>query len=277
MDFVFYLKSFLLGAIQGFTEFLPISSTAHLILSVKLLKIDFSEFIKSFIVIIQFASILAVVFLYWKKIWQNLEYIKKIIVAFIPTALIGLLFYKIIKSFLHESIEIVALALFLGGVGIIILERKYLEKEALRAVLSDNEPENKKNKKIIDIKDISYKKCLIIGLFQSLAIVPGVSRSAATILGGLSLGVGRLAIVEFSFILAIPTMLAASSLDLIKTGFSFSNSELIFLIIGFIISFIVAILSIKFLINFIKKNSFVIFGWYRLFLGVLLFLLLYVI
>lgn len=276
MDFIFYLKSFLLGAIQGFTEFLPISSTAHLILSVKLFKIDFSEFIKSFIVIIQFASILAVVFLYWKKIWQNLEYIKKIIVAFIPTALIGLLFYRIVKDFLHESIEIVALALFLGGVGIIILERKYLEKEALRAGLSDNDLENKENKKIINIKDISYKKCLIIGLFQSLAIIPGVSRSAATILGGLSLGVGRLAIVEFSFLLAIPTMLAASSLDLIKTGFSFSSSELIFLIIGFVTSFVVAILSIKFLINFIKKNSFLIFGWYRILLGVILFLILYV-
>ncbi|MFA5644647.1 MAG: undecaprenyl-diphosphatase UppP [Patescibacteria group bacterium] len=259
-----YLKSFLLGVIQGFTEFLPISSTAHLILGVNLLKIDFSDFIKSFIIIIQLASILAVIILYWKKLWQNFEYLKKIIIAFIPTAILGLVFYKIVKNFLQENLGIIALALFLGGVAIVILERKYKERGG------------EERDKVVDISNISYKQCFIIGLFQSLAMIPGVSRSASTILGGLSLGIGRLAIVEFSFLLAIPTMIAASSWDLIQSGFSFNYNETIFLIIGFLVSFVTAWLSIKFLINFIKKNNFLIFAWYRIFLGVVIFLFLYV-
>jgi undecaprenyl-diphosphatase len=257
-----YLKSLILGIVQGFTEFLPVSSTAHLILSSKILKLELSDFLKSFIIIIQFGSILAVIFLYWNKILKNhLIYFKKIMTAFIPTALLGLLFYNIVKNFLHESIGIIALALFLGGVLIIIFERRY----------KDN-----KNIKIVDLKDISYQQCFIIGLFQSLAMIPGVSRSAATIMGGLSLGIGRLAIVEFSFLLAIPTMFAASSLDLLKNGLSFSYNEIIFLAIGFVASFFVALFSIKFLLNFIKKNSFLIFAWYRVFIGVLIFLFLYI-
>ncbi|MDD3711050.1 MAG: undecaprenyl-diphosphate phosphatase [Patescibacteria group bacterium] len=262
---IYFLKSIILGIVQGFTEFLPISSTAHLILSVNLLKLDFSEFIKSFIIIIQFASILAVIILYWKKIWSSWENIKKIIIAFIPTAILGLLFYKIVKNFLQESLDIIALALFLGGVIMLFLEKRYIRKMGEATDVVD----------IKDIKDISYQQCFFIGIFQALAMIPGVSRSAATILGGLSMGISRLAIVEFSFLLAIPTMLAASSLDLIKTGFNFSFNDLIFLIIGFIVSFIVAWFSIKFLLKFIKKNDFRVFAWYRIILGVIIFLFLY--
>lgn len=259
------LKSLALGIVQGFTEFLPISSTAHLILSAKVLKLNFSDFIKSFIIIIQFGSILAVIVLYWKKIWKNhIVYFKKIITAFIPTAILGFVFYKIVKNFLHENLEIISLALFLGGVAIIVLERKYKEKSKDQV------------KKINNIKDISYKQCFIIGLYQSIAIIPGISRSAATILGGLSLGISRFVIIEFSFLLAIPTMLAASSWDLLKSGFNFNNNEIIFLIIGFISSFLMAWVSIKFLLNFIKKNNFLLFGWYRVLLGVLIFLFLYI-
>jgi undecaprenyl-diphosphatase len=276
---IYFLKSIILGVVQGFTEFLPISSTAHLILSVNLLKLDFTEFIKSFIIIIQFASILAVIILYWKKIWSSWDNIKKIIVAFIPTAILGLIFYQVVKNFLQESLEIIALALFLGGVLMLLLEKRYKHKKQLalsaeEGIGSDQKKDLEK-KEANDIKDISYTQCFLIGIFQALAMVPGVSRSAATILGGLSLGIGRLAIVEFSFLLAIPTMLAASSLDLIKTGFTFNFNDLIFLIIGFVFSFIVAWISIKFLLKFIKKNDFRIFAWYRIALGIILFLFLY--
>ncbi|HOZ53441.1 MAG TPA: undecaprenyl-diphosphate phosphatase [bacterium] len=267
--FIFFIKSLVLGIIQGFAEFLPISSTAHLILSANLMRLEMSEFIKSFIVIIQFGSILAVIILYWKKLWNNkIVYFKKLMTAFIPTAIIGLLGYSLVKNFLQESLEIISLALFLGGIAIVILERKYQERSGEVNNVSDDKTE-------VDISVMSYKQCFIVGIFQSLAIVPGVSRSAATILGGLSLGISRLVIVEFSFLLAIPTMLAASSLDLVKTGFNFNLEEIIFLIIGFLASFVVAWISIKFLLRFIKKNNFSIFGWYRIVLGVALFLLLY--
>lgn len=277
---IYFLKSIVLGVVQGFTEFLPISSTAHLILSVNLLKLGFTDFIKSFIIIIQFASILAVIILYWKKIWSSWDNIKKIIVAFIPTAILGLIFYKLVKNFLQESLEIIALALFLGGVLMLFLEKRYKHKKESSLNIEEGTANNKKielgEKENNDIESISYSQCFLIGVFQALAIVPGVSRSAATILGGLSLGIGRLAIVEFSFLLAIPTMLAASSLDLIKTGFIFNFNDLIFLIIGFIFSFIIAWASIKFLLKFIKKNDFRIFAWYRIVLGVALFLILYI-
>ena len=147
---------------------------------------------------------------------QSLIYFKKLLVAFIPTAVIGFLAYNLVKNFLQESLAIIALALLLGGVLMLKLERRYSEKN------KDNLVDN------LDISSISYWQCFLIGIFQSLAIIPGVSRSAATILGGLSLGIRRLLIVEFSFFLAIPTMLAASSLDLIKSEFNFSSSELIF-------------------------------------------------
>ncbi len=258
------LKSLVLGAVQGFTEFLPISSTAHLIIGVRWMNLPMSSFMKSYIIIIQLASILAVVIFFWKKLWSNpWIYFKKLLVAFIPTAVIGFLAYNLVKNFLQESLAIIALALLLGGVLMLKLERRYSEKN------KDNSVDN------LDISSISYWQCFLIGIFQSLAIIPGVSRSAATILGGLSLGIRRLLIVEFSFFLAIPTMLAASSLDLIKSEFNFSSSELFFLGVGFIASFFVAWLSIKFLLNFIKKYNFNPFAWYRIIFGTLVLSYLY--
>lgn len=268
-----FLKSLILGVVQGLTEFLPISSTAHLLLGSRLLNLELSDFLKSFIVIIQLGSILAVIILYWKKVFSNwLLYFKKILIAFIPTAILGLIFYQVVKNYLQESLEIISLALFLGGVLMIVFERRYKEKREALAEADKNLP----IKKEMEFQDISYVQCLIIGVFQALAMVPGVSRSAATILGGLTLGIGRVAIVEFSFLLAVPTMMAASALDLYKTAFNFSSREVMLLSLGFITSFIVAWFSIKFLLNFVKKNSFVLFGWYRVLLGVALFLILYV-
>lgn len=262
-----------MGIIQGITEFLPISSTAHLLLSSKLLNLELNDFLKSFIVIIQLGSILAVIILYWKKVWSNwLLYFKKIIVAFIPTAILGLIFYQVVKNYLQESLEIISLALFLGGVLMISFERRYKEKREALIEADKNIPIERE----MEIKDIPYWQCAVIGLFQGLAIIPGVSRSAATIIGGLALGISRVAIVEFSFLLAVPTMLAASSLDLYKSAPNFSGNEIFLLAIGFIMSFVVAWFSIKFLLNFVKKNSFTLFGWYRVLLGVALFLWLYV-
>jgi undecaprenyl-diphosphatase len=268
MDLELY-KSVILGAVQGFTEFLPISSTAHLILSSKLIHLESSEFIKSFIIIIQFASILAVVVLYRKKIFKDWEYLKKLFVACIPTGVLGLLAYNLVKNYLHESLSIIAFALLIGGIIMIVLERKYKTKK------DQNEPKNELTR-VDDIKDLSYKQCLIIGVFQALAMIPGVSRSAATIIGGLSLGISRSFIVEFSFLLAIPTMFAASSLDLLQTGFHFTNNELIFLIIGCLISFIVAWFSIKFLLNFVRKHNFNAFAWYRIALAIIIMMVLYI-
>ncbi|MFA5420547.1 MAG: undecaprenyl-diphosphatase UppP [Patescibacteria group bacterium] len=263
MDLLYYSKAAILGFVQGFSEFLPISSTAHLLLSVELLRIDLNDFIKSFVIIIQLGSILAVLVLYWNKIISNISiYFKKLLVAFIPTAILGLIFYKVVKNVFQESFLIISLALFLGGILILILEKRH-----------KREVDTNLNSEWIN--EISYKKCFYIGIFQALAMIPGVSRSAATIFGGLSLGVSRKSIVEFSFLLAIPTMAAASGLDLIKSSFSFNQKELIFLTIGFVLSFFVAIIFIKFLINYIKKNDFKIFAWYRIFLAIAILIFFY--
>lgn len=274
-----FFKSIILGIVQGLTEFLPISSTAHLILSSSFLKLELSDFLKSFIVIIQLGSILAVIILYWKKVFSNFSlYFKKVLSAFIPTAIIGLIFYQFVKDYLQESLEVISLALFLGGVLMMSFERNFKEKEQARkkeeevlAKAGETLPIEKKE----GIESISYKQAIIIGVFQALAIVPGVSRSAATILGGLALGISRVVIVEFSFLLAVPTILAASSLDLYKSALSFSGREIALLSIGFIVSFIVSWLSIKFLLSYIKKNSFSVFAWYRVILAFILFLWLY--
>lgn len=251
-----YWQSLILGVVEGFTEFLPISSTAHLILTGKILSIPQSEFVKSFEITIQFGAILAIVWLYWKKLLIDTKVLKKITVAFLPTAILGFLLYEIFKGFLMENLYVVVLTLLLGGIFLIIFE--YWHKEKTDA--SD------------EIEKISYRNCLLIGLCQSVAIIPGVSRAATTILGGLYLGIRRKTIVEFSFLLAVPTMLAATGFDLLKSGFNFSNGQLDVLLIGFVTSFLVAILAVKFLLRYIQQNDFKSFGIYRISIG-LIFLL----
>jgi undecaprenyl-diphosphatase len=253
-----YWQSIILGIVEGFTEFLPISSTAHLILAGKILGIDQTEFVKSFEIAIQLGAILAVVWLYGRKILFNKELIKKIITAFLPTAIFGLLIYKIFKGYLMENLSIIVWAFFLGGIFLIIFEYWHKEK-----------PGN-----IESIEKISYKKCFLIGSCQAVSIIPGVSRAAATILGGLFLGIKREAIVEFSFLLAVPTMLSATAFDLLKSGSSFSFNQFSLLAIGFGVSFLVAILAIKFLVYYIQQNDFKWFGVYRVVIG-LIFLLIF--
>jgi len=247
-----------MGIVEGFTEFLPISSTAHLILTAKLLKIPQSDFVKSFEIIIQLGAVLAVLWYYRKTIFSNLEFYKKIFAAFLPTAILGFIFYKIVKNILLDEVAIIVWTVLLGGVVLIIFEFFHTEKST----------------DIESIEKISYWKCFLIGIFQAVAIVPGVSRAAATILGGLLLGLKRKTIVEFSFLLALPTILAASSYDLLKSGFSFSLDQFGVLLAGFTVSFFIAILSIKFLLKFIEKNNFILFGFYRILLGLVFILFL---
>ncbi|MFA4833412.1 MAG: undecaprenyl-diphosphate phosphatase [Patescibacteria group bacterium] len=253
------IQSIILGIVEGLTEFLPISSTAHLIITAKLLAIGQTEFAKNFEITIQLGAILAVVFLYWQRFFKDLDYLKKIIMAFLPTAVVGFIFYQIIKNFLMESLSVIALALLIGGIIIIVFEAGKGKRTA------DNGSDA-----------ITYKQAFLIGLCQSVAVIPGVSRAAATIIGGLSLKLSRRAIVEFSFLLAVPTMIAATGYDLIKTGFSFSGQELGVLLVGFIISFFAALAGVKFFLKFITKYNFFYFGVYRIILGLVILAWLWV-
>lgn len=242
-----------LGIVQGITEFLPVSSTGHLILTQRLLGIPQTEFVKSFDIAIQLGSILAVCVLYWRTLATDFKTLLRVFAAFVPTAVLGFLFYKVIKKFLLGNEQTVLWALLLGGIFIIIFERFHREK--------DNATDG--------IAGITFRQAILIGVFQSIAMIPGVSRSAATILGGLALGLKRKTIVEFSFLLAVPTMLAATGLDLLKSAGSFHSGNLGFLGVGFITSFIVAILAIKFLLYFVQRNNFIPFGIYRIALAIL--------
>ncbi|MDP2649786.1 MAG: undecaprenyl-diphosphate phosphatase [bacterium] len=253
-----YFQTLILSFVEGVTEFLPISSTGHLILTSEILKIQQSEFVKSFEIIIQLGAIFAILFLYWKTFTTNIEVLKRIFIAFIPTGILGLIFYKVVKQYLIGNDKITLLALFIGGVLLIILELIYKEKEH----------------HVEKVEDLSFKKSFLIGIFQSISMIPGVSRSAATIIGGLFLGTKRKVAVEFSFLLAVPTMLAASGLDLIKTKASFTSYEYSVLLIGLLGSFIFAILAVKFFLQFIQKHTFIPFGVYRIIVSVLFYLLI---
>ncbi len=249
------LQALILGVIEGFTEYLPISSTAHLILASDILKIAQTNFTKTFEIAIQSGAILAVVALYWRKFleWDSL---KKIIVAFIPTGILGLVFYELVKTHLIGNTQVVLWSLAVGGALLILFETAFKEKDTAE-----------------EVENITYKQALAIGSFQSVAMIPGISRSAATIIGGMLMGIGRKAIVEFSFLLAVPTMLAATGLDLVKNYGEFSGSQFNILAIGFIASFVTAVISIKFLLNYVRNHNFTAFGVYRLAL-VFIFILL---
>lgn len=241
------IHSIILGVVEGLTEFLPISSTGHLILASSLLGVVQSDFTKTFEIAIQLGAILAVVMLYWRS-FLDIELLKKIIVAFIPTGVIGLLMYHILKTYLLGNDWIVLSSLFVGGVIFILFERWYGKREDAAA------PD----------APITYRQALLIGLFQSIAIIPGVSRSGATIVGGMALGIARPAIVEFSFLLAVPTMLAATGLSLLKTSTHFTGHEWLALGVGFVVAFIVAVPSVIWLLRYVRRHTFTAFGWYRI-------------
>ena len=248
----------ILGVVEGVTEFLPISSTGHLIIASKLLGMPQTDFLKTFEIAIQLGAILSVVVLYWRSLLVDVEIIKRVAAAFIPTAVLGLIFYKFVKNVLLGNTHVVLWSLLLGGVVLVIFEMAHREKRDA----------------IDDIKRMTIMQAVIIGVFQSLAMVPGVSRSAATIIGGLCLGVSRKVIVEFSFLLACPTMAAATGLDLMKSAHDFSANQFSFLAVGFLAAFAVGVLSIQFLLFFVRNNNFISFGIYRIIAAVLLFKLL---
>ena len=242
-----WLEAVILGVVEGVTEFLPISSTGHLILTTRLLGMEATEFVKSFEVAIQLGAVLAVVTRYGRLL-TNLRMVRVLAVGFAPTAVVGLLLYPFIKSHLLGSTAVVLWALAIGGLVIIVFERWLAGRIKAR----------------YDLNSVTYGQALIIGCCQAVAVVPGVSRAAATVVGGLSVGLSRRATVEFSFLLAIPTMLAATGFDLWKTASNFSAGESWLLLAGGATAFVVAHLTVRWLLRWVESHSFTWFGVYRL-------------
>jgi undecaprenyl-diphosphatase len=266
------IKAIIFGIVEGITEWLPISSTGHMIILNEFINLDCTdEFLEMFLVVIQLGAILAVVILFWNKIFpfqfkdkskpiiemDKIMLWLKIIVACIPAAVVGLLFDDIFEALFYHAIP-VALALIIFGIAFIVVERMNKTKKP----------------KIRKLNDISFKTAFIIGLFQLIAaIFPGTSRSGATIVGALLIGVSRSVAAEFTFFLAIPVMFGASLLKIVKFGLSFTALEAGVLIIGMLVAFFVSIFVIKFLMDYIKKHDFQVFGWYRIVLGIIVILL----
>lgn len=251
------LQAIILAIIEGITEFLPVSSTGHMIIASSVMGIASDNFTKTFIVAIQLGTILSVVFLYWKHFFQTINFYYKLLVAFLPAAFFGFLLNDYIDALL-ENVLIVATTLFFGGVVLIFVDKWFKKTESAGT------------------SDVTYPTALKIGLYQCIAMVPGVSRSAATIIGGLTQKMNRKAAAEFSFFLAIPTMFAATGYKLInyfKEGNGFESHEIQLLLIGNIVGFVVAIIAIKVFINFLSKNGFKLFGYYRIILGLLILIL----
>ena len=280
MGFVEIIKVIIIGIIEGITEWLPISSTGHMILFNEffpLTQVD-EDFMNMFNVVIQLGAIMAVVVLYFKRLWpfcmKETEGQKrkpaldkdkwilwfKIIIACIPLGLIGVLFEDKIDSVLMNSV-VTAIALIFYGILFIIIEKIGLGSRA----------------KYLETSQITYKTAIFIGLFQLLSLVPGTSRSGATIVGGMLVGTSRVAAAEFTFFLAIPVMFGASLLKMIKFGFDFTMVESVTLILGMLTAFFTSLLAIKFLIGYIKKHNFILFGWYRIVLGIVVLLIYFLI
>ena len=265
------LKTVVLGIVEGLTEWLPISSTGHMILVDEFIKLDVSKsFMDMFLVVIQLGAILAVVvlnfeklnpFSSWKSSWEKratwqLWY--KVILACVPAAVIGLLFNKFMEEHFMTA-PVVAATLIFYGVMFLVVE-SYNKRRTPR---------------VREIERLDYKTAFIIGLFQVLSLVPGTSRSGATILGGILFGTSRYVAAEFTFFLAIPVMFGASLLKMVKFGWHYTGSEILILVVGMATAFVVSILSIKFLLRYIKNNDFKAFGWYRIVLGIIVVLYLY--
>lgn len=260
------LKVIFLGIVEGITEWLPISSTGHMLLVDEFIKMDVSdEFKEMFFVVIQLGAILAVVLLFWDKMWpfQMKDKSKpviqkdifsvwfKVVVACIPGAIVTLLFDDYIEAHLHTP-TVIAIALIFYGIAFIVIE-------------SWNK---KRTPKVETLSDITYKTAFIIGLFQVLSIIPGTSRSGATIIGALLIGVSRVAAAEFTFFLAVPVMFGLSLIKVVKFGFAYTQAEVVILIVGVVVAFAMSVVVIKFLMSYIKKHDFKVFGWYRIVLGI---------
>ncbi len=250
------LHAILLGIVEGLTEFLPVSSTAHLMLTSELLRLPTTESLKTFEIAIQFGAILAVVWLHREKLFTSTAVWARVLAAFIPTAIIGFVLHDVIKDVLLESIPTVLWSLSLGGIVLIAFSVFFKEKK------SD----------AVEVEEITLRTAVLIGVAQALAIVPGVSRAAATIVGGQLLGVSRKTIVEFSFLLAVPTIGAAAGYDLLKSRDALSAADIPLLLTGAVVSFIVAALTIKWFLKTVSRTPFAVFGIERIVIAVLFFL-----
>lgn len=251
-------ETIIIAIVEGLTEFLPVSSTGHMIIAQNLLGMESTDFVKAFTVNIQFGAILSVVVLYWKRFFQSLNFYRNLLIAFVPAAVIGFLAGDFIDSML-ENVWVVASMLVIGGIVMLFVD-KWFAKE-------DKDQE------------MNWKRSLKIGFFQTIAMIPGVSRSMATIVGGMSSGLSRKNAAEFSFFLAVPTMAAASGYKLLKlflepNGASMLSENLTTLLIGNLVAFLVAMAAIKFFISFLTKYGFKAFGYYRIVVGVLILVLL---
>lgn len=246
------IEALILAIVEGITEYLPVSSTGHMIIASALLGINGSDFVKVFEVNIQFGAILSVVVLYWKRFFQSIDFYFKLLAAFLPAAVIGFIFGDAIDALL-ENVAVVAMSLLLGGIFLLFVDR-----------LFNADPQ----------KEMTYKNAVVVGFFQCIAMIPGVSRSAATIIGGLAQGFDRKAAAEFSFFLAVPTMFAASAYKLLKGYEAITEDDIGILIFGNVVAFLVAMAAIRFFIGFLTKYGFKVFGWYRIIVGGALLILL---
>lgn len=250
-----YLQAIVLAIIEGITEFLPVSSTGHMIIASSFFGISHDEFTKLFTIVIQLGTILSVVVLYFKRFFQSFDFYFKLLVAFIPAVVFGLLFSKKIDALLENPVT-VAVSLLVGGIVLLKVD-DWFSKET----------------EVATSQEISYATAFKIGLFQCLAMVPGVSRSGASIVGGMTQKLSRTTAAEFSFFLAVPTMLGATAkkcYDYYKDGFVLTHDQINFLIIGNVVGFIVALIAIKSFIGFLSKNGFKLFGYYRIVVGIAL-------
>ena len=246
-----WIEALILAIVEGLTEFLPVSSTGHMIITQGVLGMESNDFTKAFLINIQFGTILSVVVLYWKKFFQSMSFYYKLFVAFLPAAFFGFLLNDYIDSLL-ESVYVVAIMLVLGGIILIFIDRWFKDTED------------------IEEREISYPDALKIGFFQIIAMIPGVSRSAATIIGGMSQKYSKKQAAEFSFFLAVPTMFAASAYKLLENYQAINTDNIGILLFGNVIGFLVALVAIKSFISFLTKHGFAIFGYYRIVIGLVI-------
>ena len=258
-----YLYAIILAIIEGITEYLPVSSTGHMIIASSFMKIADDDFTKLFTIVIQLGAILSVVVLYWKRFFQSLDFYYKLFVAFLPAVILGLLLNDVIDELLESPVT-VAISLVIGGFILLKVDEWFKSNEEIN-------PENPN-----DHTEISYLTALKIGFFQCLAMIPGTSRSGASIVGGMTQGITRKVAAEFSFFLAVPTMFGATSkklYDYYKAGFELSGEQINYLIVGNVLAFIVALIAIKSFIDYLSKKGFKIFGYYRIALGIILLII----
>ena len=251
------IQSIILAIIEGITEFLPVSSTGHMILASSIMKIQDVAFVKTFEISIQFGAILAIVMIYAKRFLQGLSIYMKLGIAFFPTAVAGFFAYDFIKTYLFNS-TIVAFSLVTGGIVLILIDKKVVRQES----------------RVINLEDISFRNAFFIGLIQCFSMIPGVSRAAATIIGGVFNGLDKKQATEFSFLLAVPTMFAATGYDLLKTSVIFSRQEIFLLGLGLLIAFLTAWIAVKIFLKIVENYGFKHFGYYRIIIGILFLIIM---